>query len=68
MNTILPMLLCAVVFVGGAIFFAQFLGPLIMSYKITDSSFEVRLFSVIPESKTHFNGLCGISLWQPARW
>ena len=62
------MLLCAVVFVGGAIFFAQFLGPLIMSYKITDSSFEVRLFSVIPESKTHFNGLCGISLWQPARW
>lgn len=57
MNTTFPMLLCAVAFVGLLIFFAQFFGRLIVSYKITDSSVEVRLFGLIPESKTRLTDI-----------
>jgi hypothetical protein len=57
MNTILPMLLCAVAFVCLLIFFAQGFGPLIMSYKIGDSSLEVRLFGFITESKTQLDDI-----------
>ena len=55
MNSVLPIFLCAVVFVGLVIFFAQFVGRWIVRYKITDSSIEVRLFGLIPQSKTQLN-------------
>lgn len=52
MSSILPVVLCAVVFVGGGIFVAQFFGRWVVSYRITNSSIEVRLFGLICESKT----------------
>jgi hypothetical protein len=57
MNSNLPLLLCAVVFVCAVIFFAQVVGRWFIRYKITDSSIEVRLFGLIPQSKTRLKDI-----------
>jgi hypothetical protein len=55
MNSMLLIFLCAALLVAVMIFIAQFFGPLVMSYKITGSSFEVRVFGVFLASKTEFS-------------
>ncbi len=51
------MLLCGVAFVTLLIFFAQFFGRLIVNHKITESSVEVLLFGLTPESRTQLNDI-----------
>jgi hypothetical protein len=57
MSSIPSFLIAGAAFVGLLVFFAQFFGRLVVSYKITDSSIEVRLFGLVSESKTQLKDI-----------
>ena len=57
MNSILPMLLSGAAFVVLLVFLAQFAGRIIVSYRITAASVEVRLLGLVVASRTQLQDI-----------
>ena len=60
MNSFLAFFFCVLAFVAIFVILAQFVWPRVVTYRITDSSVEVRLLGFIPQSSTKIEDILEI--------